>query len=154
MLAPTSKCLKVLFLLRLAQVGILRGACIHRMLTFHWFVPYCFSSDTQRYKNKQSCVCPAGEPFEMLDLDSLLNSVCADAADAGQAVEEEGKVQTSVNARPGALRLCLTNILNNAVKYGHQASVLVTCKTRGNAHCIGVSIHDCTSGMSPLQLSH
>jgi hypothetical protein len=48
-----------------------------------------------------------GEPFQMLDLDSLLDSVCADAADAGQDVTLEGKAQASANARPVALRRAL-----------------------------------------------
>jgi signal transduction histidine kinase len=94
-----------------------------------------------------------GEPFQKLDLDSLLDSVCADAADAGQAVTLEGKAQTFVNARPVALRRCLTNLLDNAVKYGHQADVRVTRETRGNSPWIAIAIRDRGPGIPPEQLS-
>lgn len=95
-----------------------------------------------------------GEPFQMLDLDSLLDSVCADAADAGQAVTLEGKARTSVNARPVALRRCLTNLIDNAAKYGHQASVHVMRETRENARWITIVIRDRGPGIPPEQLSH
>ncbi len=65
----------------------------------------------------------SSEPMQRLDLDSLIDSVCADAADAGQAVSFSGKTGTSLMARPLALRRCLTNLIDNAVKYGHSAQV-------------------------------
>ena len=67
----------------------------------------------------------SSEPLQALDLDSLLDSVCADATDAGEDVMLEGQSQLSVNARPTALRRCLTNLVDNAVKYGGQARVSV-----------------------------
>ena len=51
---------------------------------------------------------------------------CADAADAGQNVTLAGKIGASVMARPGALKRCLTNLLDNAVKYGGAAQVLAS----------------------------
>lgn len=65
----------------------------------------------------------SAEPMQRLDLDSLIDSVCADAADAGQAVTTSGKTQVSLLARPIALRRCLTNLIDNAVKYGQFAQV-------------------------------
>lgn len=65
----------------------------------------------------------SAEKPQPLDLDSLLDSVCADAADAGQNVTLAGKIGASVMARPGALKRCLTNLLDNAVKYGGAAQV-------------------------------
>jgi signal transduction histidine kinase len=65
----------------------------------------------------------SAEPMRPLDLDSLIDSVCADAADAGQAVTVSGKTQASLMARPIALRRCLTNLIDNAVKYGQSAHV-------------------------------
>jgi signal transduction histidine kinase len=94
-----------------------------------------------------------GEPFQMLDVDSLLDSVCTDAADAGQAVTLEGKTHASVSARPAALRRCLTNLVDNAVKYGHQADVRVTCETRGNTSWIAIAIRDRGPGVPPDQLA-
>lgn len=58
-----------------------------------------------------------------IDFDSLLDSVCADATDAGQAVTLNGHIGATVTAQPGALRRCLTNLIDNAVKYGEHAEV-------------------------------
>lgn len=67
----------------------------------------------------------SAEPMQTVDLDSLLDSVCADAADAGEDVLLEGRSRMSVQARPTALRRCLTNLVDNAVKYGGYARVQV-----------------------------
>lgn len=65
------------------------------------------------------------ETMQMLDLDSLLEAVCADAVDAGQQVTLSGKASMAVLGRPLDLRRCLNNITDNAVKYGHEAHVCV-----------------------------
>jgi signal transduction histidine kinase len=65
------------------------------------------------------------ETMQMLDLDSLLDSVCADAADAHQEVTLEGCAQMALLGRPLDLRRCLVNLLDNAVKYGQAARVTV-----------------------------
>ena len=61
------------------------------------------------------------EPLRALDLDSLVDSVCEDAVDAGQDVRLEARCAASVPARPLALRRCLENLIGNAVKYGGSA---------------------------------
>lgn len=65
----------------------------------------------------------SAEPMQRLDLDSLIDSVCEDARDAGQAVTVSGKTHVSVRARPIALRRCLTNLIDNAIKYGSFADI-------------------------------
>ncbi|MGZ5202293.1 MAG: ATP-binding protein, partial [Telluria sp.] len=65
------------------------------------------------------------ETMQMLDLDSLLDSVCADAADAHQHVSLSGRASMALLGRPMDLRRCLVNLIDNAVKYGQQASVSV-----------------------------
>ncbi len=68
----------------------------------------------------------ACEPYSMVDLRTLLQRVCNDMTDAGYAVElaiEEEPVP--FGCRPAALRRALTNLVDNAVKYGAQAQVAV-----------------------------
>jgi signal transduction histidine kinase len=65
------------------------------------------------------------ETMQMLDLDSLLDSVCADASDAGQDVTLSGRAGMALLGRPMDLRRCLVNLIDNAVKYGHDARVTV-----------------------------
>ncbi|HYD60099.1 MAG TPA: ATP-binding protein [Noviherbaspirillum sp.] len=67
----------------------------------------------------------AAGPMQRLDLDSLVDSVCADAADAGQDVTVEGHAHAALMARPIALRRCLTNLIDNACKYGGFARIVV-----------------------------
>lgn len=67
----------------------------------------------------------SAEPMQRLDLDSLIDSVCADASEAGQQVTCEGKAAAALLARPVALRRCLTNLIDNACKYGGNAQVSV-----------------------------
>ncbi|MBS4097982.1 MAG: HAMP domain-containing protein [Sulfuricella sp.] len=66
------------------------------------------------------------ETRQRIDLDSLLDSVCADATDAGQQVTLSGHTGAAVTAQPGALQRCLTNLIDNAVKYGERAEVSAT----------------------------
>jgi signal transduction histidine kinase len=67
-----------------------------------------------------------GGMMQRVDLDSLLSSVCADAADAGQDVTLSGETRVSIQAIPTALQRCLTNLIDNAVKYGGYARVVAT----------------------------
>lgn len=85
----------------------------------------------------------SAEAVQRLDLDSLIDSVCADASDAGQNVQVNGSIGASLMARPIALRRCLTNLLDNAVKYGHEARVSVA-RQDGNAI---IRIHDKGTGI-------
>jgi signal transduction histidine kinase len=65
------------------------------------------------------------EAMQMLDLDSLLDSVVADAAESCQRVTLSGHAGMALLGRPMDLRRCLVNLVDNAVKYGHTAKVSV-----------------------------
>jgi signal transduction histidine kinase len=67
----------------------------------------------------------ASETMQVLDLDSLLDSVCADAVDARQEVSLSGHAGMALLGRPLDLRRCLSNLIDNAVKYGCSARVSV-----------------------------
>ena len=87
------------------------------------------------------------EPLKPLDLDSLLESVCIDASDAGQDVTIEGKSSCAVMARPQALRRCLNNLIDNAVKYGHHARLSVGINTVAGKKMVNVLIRDGGNGI-------
>ena len=65
------------------------------------------------------------ETMQALDVDALLETVCADASDAGQQVGLTGRAAMALMGRPMDLRRCLVNLIDNAVKYGHEAAVTV-----------------------------
>jgi signal transduction histidine kinase len=72
----------------------------------------------------------SGEPIQRIDFDSLLNSVCDDAVETGQDVVAEGQTGAQVMGQPGGIRRCLTNLIENAVKYGGYARVSVSRDAR------------------------
>ncbi|MNS50965.1 Osmolarity sensor protein EnvZ [compost metagenome] len=89
------------------------------------------------------------ETMQALDLDSLLDSVCSDAADAGQKVSLGGQAGMALMARPIAMRRCLVNLIDNAVKYGQYAQVTVE-RIPGAAR---IRIRDGGPGIAPDQLA-
>ncbi|GAB3412327.1 sensor histidine kinase [Massilia agilis] len=89
------------------------------------------------------------ETMQMLDLDSLLDSVCSDAVDANQRVTLSGQAGMALLGRPLDLRRCLVNLIDNAVKYGQQATVTVD-RVKGAAR---IRIRDNGPGIDADQLA-
>ena len=88
------------------------------------------------------------ETMQVLDLDSLLEAVCADAVDAGQQVGLTGRAAMAMLGRPLDLRRCLGNLIDNAVKYGRDARVTVD-RINGAAR---VRIRDSGPGIPQAEL--
>jgi signal transduction histidine kinase len=65
----------------------------------------------------------ASEPVQRVDLMALLESLQTDYQDMGNAVEVEGRLEVPFSGRPLALRRCLTNLVDNAIRYGKRALV-------------------------------
>ncbi|WP_371867748.1 ATP-binding protein [Duganella guangzhouensis] len=91
----------------------------------------------------------SSETMQALDLDALLDSVCSDATDVGQQVELRGRAAMALMGRPLAIRRCLVNLIDNAVKYGHYAHVTVE-RLVGSAR---ICIRDGGPGIAPDQMA-
>ena len=66
-----------------------------------------------------------GEPQRPVDIRAMLESLQADMAETGGQVEIEGVPAMPFPGRPQSLKRCLTNLLENAVKYGTRATVSI-----------------------------
>jgi signal transduction histidine kinase len=67
----------------------------------------------------------ASEPAQPVDVMALLESLQTDYQDAGQGFELDGRAARPISGRPRALRRCLTNLLDNAIRYGRGARIEV-----------------------------
>ena len=70
----------------------------------------------------------AQEQTRLVDMGALTSSVCEDLADAGLAVTCDDSGDFAVHCRPVSMKRALRNIVENAVTYGHCASVTAECK--------------------------
>jgi signal transduction histidine kinase len=66
-----------------------------------------------------------GEAARPLDINALLRSIEADVHDSGGTVSLAGRALKSYTAQPQALRRCLINLIDNAVRYGGSAEIVV-----------------------------
>jgi signal transduction histidine kinase len=65
------------------------------------------------------------EQVQPVDLTALLESLQADAVELGGQVTLEGSAASPYPGRPQALKRCLGNLIDNALKYGKSATLLV-----------------------------
>ena len=63
------------------------------------------------------------EPRSLADLRALIEGSCQDASDAGEPVTFSGPRGAMISGRPTALRRAVSNLVDNAVKYGRSAAV-------------------------------
>jgi signal transduction histidine kinase len=66
------------------------------------------------------------EPRRSTDIAALVQSVVDDMADAGFDVAMTPATAISIDCQPAALKRALTNLIENAVKYGKRAQVSLT----------------------------
>lgn len=65
------------------------------------------------------------EPVQPVDIMALLESLQADAVEMGQEVSLNGIASQPYPCKPAALKRCLGNLIDNAVKYGKSATLRV-----------------------------
>ena len=67
----------------------------------------------------------SGEPVQPVDIMAMLESLQADMAEMGGKIRVEGAARAPFSGKPQALKRCLANLVENAVKYGKSARVVV-----------------------------
>lgn len=65
------------------------------------------------------------EAFEPLDVNALLATIVSEYAEVGASVSLEGAALGSFEAKPHALKRCLANLIDNALKFGNRAMIRV-----------------------------
>ena len=88
------------------------------------------------------------EEWSFIDIDSLLISMAEDAQDLGAPVRFVTGCGGTVRVKPNALTRCITNLVNNAIKYGGSADI--SCVRLAGRVLIEVRDHG--SGIPPDQL--
>ena len=63
------------------------------------------------------------EPIEKVDLPSILGTICDRFGDSGHSVSYQGPSRLSISCRPASLERAVTNLVDNAAKYGKQVAV-------------------------------
>ena len=89
------------------------------------------------------------EPRRPTDLTALLASAVHDMADAGLPVAMEPAGPVTYECQPGALKRALTNLLENAVKYGKRAQAAI----RSTSRVIEITIDDEGPGIPEEELA-
>lgn len=78
------------------------------------------------------------EATRRIDLAVLLQSLCDDLSDSGKPVRYDGAAHLTYAGRPVALRRVFTNLIDNAIEYGHEAAVTLV----DGSDTIAVSVGD------------
>jgi signal transduction histidine kinase len=90
----------------------------------------------------------ASEPPARIDVDALLEAMVADYEDAGEKLLLEGRSGESIVTRPSALRRILTNLVDNALKYGDD----VRLQVQAEPESLVIAVLDRGPGIPPDQL--
>ena len=65
------------------------------------------------------------EPMQLLDVNSVTETFKANFAESGKEVRIEGAARQPYLARVALFKRCLTNIVDNAIRYGTRASIVI-----------------------------
>lgn len=90
----------------------------------------------------------AHEEIQFVDLVALVNAICDDISDLGEKAFYSGPDNLIYPCRPIVFKRALTNLIENAVKFGGSASV----RLRDTGENIQISVEDEGPGMPESQL--
>lgn len=100
---------------------------------------------TLKYAREQA----ADEPRRSTDVTALVQSVTDDMADAGLDVTMAQAEPVSIECQPAALKRALTNLIENAVKYGQRARVSLVASPQA----LEIAVEDDGPGIPEDQLA-
>jgi signal transduction histidine kinase len=87
------------------------------------------------------------ESIESIDMNVLLARLQSEYAEMGRTVAVTGRARRPYLGRVQSLRRCLTNLIDNAVKFGESASV-----TLEDGHALRVKVADRGPGIAPEEM--
>jgi signal transduction histidine kinase len=90
----------------------------------------------------------SAEPAQPTDINALIESVCSDYREAGHEVLTAGYASAPFPAQTQALKHCLTNIIDNACKYGGKARIEV----RDDEQEMVIKVRDFGQGVPEAEL--
>jgi signal transduction histidine kinase len=85
-----------------------------------------------------------GEEKKLVDLHTLIESECSDFIDLGENVSFSGEPGLNYNCRPVAMAGAIRNLLENAIKYGGSAKVVLS----SSVDAVKISVQDQGPGIS------
>ncbi len=88
----------------------------------------------------------------LLDINALVSTLCDDMQAVNTVVELNGEASRPLLARPQALRRCLANLLDNAVRYGKSADGNVRITVEDSAEVLNLYIDDTGPGIPDSEL--
>jgi len=88
------------------------------------------------------------ETLQPVDIGALLESLQADVTETGGRMSLAGRPLQPYPAQPTALKRCLRNLVENAVKYGGSAAVEV----QDDAAALRITVRDAGPGLPPDEL--
>ena len=90
----------------------------------------------------------SSEPAQPVDIMALIESIVRDAREVGGDVRIEGAARASFTGHPQSLKRCLTNLVDNAVKYGTGATIAV----EDGVQALSICVRDAGPGLAEAEL--